>query len=75
MYRMLIIIGKISSDRANWTPTRNWTPKNAAVRFRMNIKKRDHVSTDLDFLHWLPIKYRMEFKIPLIIKLQCTSEI
>ena len=37
--------------------------QNAAARLVTRAKKRDHVSPILRQLHWLPIKYRIQFKI------------
>ena len=40
--------------------------QNSAARFVLNLRKSDHVSTALRHLHWLPIRYRIEYKIALI---------
>lgn len=40
--------------------------QNAAARLITRLKKRDHVTPALKFLHWLPIKQRIQFKILLI---------
>ena len=37
--------------------------QNAAARLVTRAKKSDHVSPILRQLHWLPIKYRIQFKI------------
>ena len=37
--------------------------QNAAARVLTGIRKRDHVSPVLASLHWLPVKFRIEFKI------------
>uniref|UniRef100_A0A8C6M380 Reverse transcriptase domain-containing protein n=1 Tax=Nothobranchius furzeri TaxID=105023 RepID=A0A8C6M380_NOTFU len=42
--------------------------QNAAARVLMRIKKRDHISPVLASLHWLPVKFRIEFKILLTYK-------
>ena len=40
--------------------------QNAAARLVCNVPKFDHISPFLQKLHWLPIKYRIEFKILLL---------
>ena len=40
--------------------------QNAAARLICNISRSDHISPILFELHWLPIKYRINFKILLI---------
>ena len=40
--------------------------QNAAARLICNISRFDHISPILFELHWLPIKYRINFKILLI---------
>uniref|UniRef100_A0A8C6LQD5 Reverse transcriptase domain-containing protein n=1 Tax=Nothobranchius furzeri TaxID=105023 RepID=A0A8C6LQD5_NOTFU len=40
--------------------------QNAAARVLMRIKKRDHISPVLASLHWLPVKFRIDFKILLL---------
>ena len=40
--------------------------QNAAARLICNIARFDHISPILFELHWLPIKYRINFKILLI---------
>ena len=40
--------------------------QNSAAKLIMLKKKRDHVTPLLKELHWLPIKYRSEFKILVI---------
>ena len=37
--------------------------QNAAARVLMRTNRRDHVSPVLASLHWLPVKFRIEFKI------------
>ncbi len=37
--------------------------QNAAARFLTGTKKRDHITSVLASLHWLPIKLRVDFKI------------
>ena len=39
---------------------------NRATRFIFDLKKRDHTSPFLFKLHFLPIKYRIQFKLCLI---------
>ena len=41
--------------------------QNAAARLLTGTKKYDHITPILTELHWLPIKYRIEFKILLLI--------
>ena len=40
--------------------------QNAAARVLTGTRKRDHISPILASLHWLPVKYRIEFKILLL---------
>uniref|UniRef100_A0A665UBY4 Reverse transcriptase domain-containing protein n=1 Tax=Echeneis naucrates TaxID=173247 RepID=A0A665UBY4_ECHNA len=40
--------------------------QNAAARILTGTRKRDHISPVLAALHWLPVKYRVEFKILLL---------
>ena len=40
--------------------------QNAAARFLCNTSKYDHISPILKSLHWLPVKYRILFKIAII---------
>ncbi|XP_070400467.1 uncharacterized protein, partial [Nothobranchius furzeri] len=40
--------------------------QNAAARVLMRNKKRDHISPVLASLHWLPVKFRIDFKILLL---------
>ena len=37
--------------------------QNAAARVLMKTNKRDHISKVLASLHWLPFKFRIEFKV------------
>ena len=39
----------------------------AAARVVMDLRPRDHVSSALRELHWLPIKQRIEFKLCLLV--------
>ena len=39
---------------------------NAAARVLTRTRKRDHISPVLKSLHWLPVKYRIHFKILLL---------
>ncbi len=41
--------------------------RNAAARILTNTKKRDHISPQLASLHWLPVSFRIDFKILLFI--------
>lgn len=41
--------------------------QNAAARLLTGTRKRDHISPILASLHWLPVKYRIEFKVLLFI--------
>ena len=40
--------------------------QNAAARVLTRTRRRDHITPVLASLHWLPIKYRIEFKILLL---------
>ena len=40
--------------------------QNAAARVLTKTRKRDHITPILTSLHWLPIKFRIEFKILLL---------
>ena len=40
--------------------------QNAAARFVFKMKKSDHITNALRRLHWLPVRYRIRFKIALI---------
>ena len=40
--------------------------QNAAARVLMRTNRRDHVSPVLAYFHWLPVKFRIEFKILLL---------
>ncbi|XP_047193774.1 uncharacterized protein LOC118286550 [Scophthalmus maximus] len=40
--------------------------QNAAARVLTRTRKRDHISPVLESLHWLPVKFRIEFKILLL---------
>jgi len=40
--------------------------QNAAARLVLGLSPRDHVSSALQTLHWLPIYYRIQFKIALL---------
>jgi len=37
--------------------------QNAAARLVLNLKSSDHITTALIELHWLPVKYRISYKI------------
>ncbi len=41
--------------------------QNAAARLLTGSQKRDHITPILSFLHWLPVRYRIDFKILLFI--------
>ena len=41
--------------------------QNAAAKAVVGLYKYDHMGETLKELHWLPVKYRIEFKILLII--------
>lgn len=40
--------------------------QNSAARFVLNMRKTDHISEALKRLHWLPVRFRIEYKIALI---------
>ena len=46
----------------------------AAARLVFDLKPRDHVTTALKKLHWLPIKQRVEFKFCLLIHLSLNQQ-
>jgi len=37
--------------------------QNAAARLVLNLKARDHISPALYQLHWLPVRYRIQYKL------------
>ena len=39
----------------------------AAARLLTGTKKRDHITPVLSSLHWLPVKYRIDFKVLLFV--------
>lgn len=41
--------------------------QNAAARLPTNSNKRDHITLILVSLHWLPVKFRIDFNILLIV--------
>ncbi len=41
--------------------------QNAAARLLTSTKKRDHITPVLRSLHWLPVRYRVNFKILLLV--------
>ena len=43
------------------------TIQNAAARLIEGIKKHEHLTPPLKELHWLPVKYRIDFKILLLV--------
>ena len=40
--------------------------QNAAFRLALGLDRRSHITTALQKLHWLPVKYRVTFKIATI---------
>ena len=40
--------------------------QNSAARLIKRVRKRQHITPSLKELHWLPVKYRIEFKILLL---------
>jgi len=40
---------------------------NAAARLVLNLRPRDHVTPALQQLHWLPIDYRITYKLSCLI--------
>ena len=40
--------------------------QNAAARILTGARRRDHITPSLESLHWLPVRYRIEFKILLL---------
>ena len=43
------------------------SPQNVAARLLTGTKKREHITPVLASLHWLPVKYRIDFKILLFV--------
>ncbi len=41
--------------------------QNAAARLLTGTKKRDHISPILASLHWLPVNFRIDFKIAVFV--------
>ncbi len=41
--------------------------QNAAARLLLNIKKRERITLSLVSLHWLPVQYRIDFKLLLLV--------
>ena len=41
--------------------------QNAAARFLTGVRRREHITPILSFLNWLPVCYRVEFKILLLV--------
>ncbi len=41
--------------------------QNAAARLLTGSRKRDHITRILSSLHWLPVRYRIDFKILLFV--------
>ena len=41
--------------------------QNAAARLLLGLPRRDHVRPALKELHWLPVVYRIKFKLALMI--------
>ncbi len=41
--------------------------QNAAARLLTGAKKHDHITPILASLHWLPVSFRIQFKILLIV--------
>jgi len=37
--------------------------QNPAARFLMGKKKHEYITPILSHLHWLPVKYRIEYKV------------
>jgi len=40
--------------------------QNSAARLLTRVKKREHITPVLASLHWLPVQYRIHFKILVI---------
>lgn len=43
--------------------------QNAAARLLTGAKKQEHITPVLSLLHWLPVRYRIDFKILLFVSL------
>ena len=47
--------------------------QNAAARVLTGVRRRDHITPSLASLHWLPVQYRIEFKILLLTYKACNG--
>ena len=56
----------LSADCPNNSLNSLQLTQNAATGVLTGINKRDHVSPVLPSLHWLPVNFRIEFKILLL---------
>ena len=52
------------NERVTLTPLQH--AQNAAARLALGLDRRSHITTALQQLHWLPVKYRVTFKIATI---------
>ncbi len=41
--------------------------QNAAARFLTSAKKREHITSILSTLHWLPVRFGIDFKVALFV--------
>jgi len=48
--------------------------QNSAARFVLGLSPRDHVSQALVDLHWLPVRYRIQYKLALMMYMAHTSQ-
>jgi len=48
--------------------------QNALGRVVRNTRRRDHITSMLADLHWLPVRYRIEYKIALITYMVLTTK-
>ena len=48
--------------------------QNAAARLITNSRQRDHITPDLKQLHWLPINFRIKYKLCLMMHLILTQQ-
>jgi len=64
---LTVLQGRQNIERHTYTQARTIAPlqrvQNAAARLITGIGRRDHVTPALRKLHWLPIPYRITYKL------------
>ena len=53
---LLVGVSKSSLDKLQYL-------QNSAARVLSGVRARDHITPVLESLHWLPVRYRIDFKI------------